>query len=180
MLLPGFAQRLTDELKVISDGSDCSAVTRVALYASFEDDANQDGFPDAVADAVLKSYLQVSSFKIASPPLEGEGSIALNTNTIGSFFPSRNSEIYASEDVLIVAGRGYHRDEATRSWGQSTYFLSYKLHDDGSTPTGLAIGKVPGYLLKQFSMVGSTKQKLAHFINTSDVFFFCVLSLGRT
>ena len=152
LILPGFAQRLTEELKVIRGGTDCSAVTCVALYASVEDNDNtQDGFPDSVASALLMSYLQVSSFEIASPPKEERSSLA--PKTIGSFFPSSNSEIYASEDVLIVAGRGYYRDTFTKSWGESTYFLSYKLHDDGSMPTGLAIGKAPGYLLNQFSMV---------------------------
>ena len=131
-------------------------MTRVALFASV-DDTNQDDFQDSVASAILRSYLQVSSFQIAPSPQKGEGSLALNT--MGSFSPSTNSEIYSSEDVLVVAGRGYHHDAVTLSWGQSTYFLAYKLHSDGSAPTGLGLSSVPGYLLNQFSMVGTLNKK---------------------
>ena len=143
LILPGFAQRLTEELKVIHGGTDCSAVTCVALHASVEDNDNtQDGFPDSVASALLMSYLQVSSFEIASPPKHYW--LLLSIIEFGDKCIRR---------CLIVAGRGYYRDTFTKSWAGSTYFLSYKLHDDGSMPTGLAIGKTPGYLLNQFSMV---------------------------
>ena len=149
LVVPTFAQRLADELKGISGGNDCSAVSQLVLFASAENDINQDGVPDSLKSdiSVLRSYLQVSSFVIAPPSQQMQ---ALTVNTAGSFFPSVDTELYASENVLVVAGRGYHCN--TRSWGQSTYFFAYQLRND-TAPKGLGMSIVPGYLLNQFSMV---------------------------
>ena len=51
----------------------------------------------------------------------------------------------------MASGRGYVR-RSSRSWDDSTYLLTFALSSDGSAPTGRAIGRVPGYLLNQFSV----------------------------
>lgn len=70
---------------------------------------------------------------------------------IRSFFPSSHSEIYASKDFIVASGRGYVR-RTSRSWDESTYLLTFGLSSNGTAPSGRAIGRVPGYLLNQFSV----------------------------
>lgn len=68
-----------------------------------------------------------------------------------SFFSTSHSDIYASKDFIVASGRGYVR-RSSRSWDGSTYLLTFGLSSHGSAPTGRAIGRVPGYLLNQFSV----------------------------
>lgn len=149
-LLPGFAKQLTEELRGASGSGDCSAVTRLALYVS--GDGLGEDYPSSViisnGDAI-QSYIQVSSFAIATPKNK-EGRVALNPSLSSSLFPSTDLELYSSKDVLIVAGRGYHYTRRRRTFSESTFFLSFRL---SSAPTGLAIGRAPGHLLNQFAMV---------------------------
>ena len=75
----------------------------------------------------------------------------LYSSAIRSFFPSSHSEIYASNDFIVASGRGYVR-RTSRSWDDSTYLLKFGLSSNGTAPSGRAIGRVPGYLLNQFSV----------------------------
>jgi len=168
-----FAKRLIDELKQLSgtegvDAGDCSGATRVAMFASDEggdaedgdadEDGTERGWPDALSSGgVLNSYLQVNTFDMNLAPNWNavdfsEGSPPLVMKTAGSFFPSSWSEIYASEDVIVASGRGYNRRPFARTWDESTYLLTFELNADGSAPSGRAIGRVPGYVLNQFSL----------------------------
>jgi len=149
-VLHRFSTQMVEELVTNSGGKDCSAVIRVALYASGGADVNRDGLPDTITSGgILRSYIQTFSFDISAG--HDTESLGLDTKAAGSFFPSGSSEVYASKDVIIAAGRGYHR-HPEGSWSQSTYFLAYKLQADGSAPSGLSIGSAPGYVLNQFSM----------------------------
>ena len=51
----------------------------------------------------------------------------------------------------MASGRGFRR-RSSQGWDESTYLLTFGLSSDGSAPTGRAIGRVPGYLLNQFSV----------------------------
>ena len=150
-LLRGFAKQLTEELRGGSGGGDCSAVTKLALYVSGDDLG--DDFPPSVMSYgnIIQSYVQVSSFVIATPKNK-EGSVALNPSFSSSIFPSKNLEIYSSKNVLVIAGRGYHYDRRRRAFAESTYFLSFRLQDNASSPSPVGLASAPGYLLNQFSM----------------------------
>lgn len=153
-LLPGFAKQLTEELRGSNGSGDCSAVTRLALYVS--GDGLGDDYPSSVISNgnIIQSYIQVSSFAISTPKNRG-GDVTMNPSLSSSLFPSTNLELYSSKDVLVVSGSGYHHYASRRrsTFSSSTYFLSFRLHDDASAPTGLAIGRAPGHLLNQFAMV---------------------------
>ena len=151
-LLRGFAKQLTEELRGGSGSGDCSAVTRLALYVSGDDLG--DGYPSSVISNgnIIQSYVQISSFPIATPKNE-KGSVDLNPSLSSSIFPSTNIEVYSSKNVLVVAGRGYHYARGRRTFAESTYFLSFRLDASSPSPAGLA--NSPGYLLNQFAMVSS-------------------------
>lgn len=145
-LLRGFAKQLTQELR---GSGDCSAVTKLALYISGDDLG--DNFPSFVTSYgnIIQSYVQVSSFPIARRK-NREGSVALNPSLSSSIFPSTNLEIYSSKNVLVIAGRSYAR--RLRTFTPSTYFLSFRLQEDASSPSPAGLATTPGYLLNQFSM----------------------------
>eukprot|EP00586_Coscinodiscus_wailesii_P001976 CAMPEP_0172482624 /NCGR_PEP_ID=MMETSP1066-20121228/9124_1 /TAXON_ID=671091 /ORGANISM="Coscinodiscus wailesii, Strain CCMP2513" /LENGTH=809 /DNA_ID=CAMNT_0013245885 /DNA_START=34 /DNA_END=2463 /DNA_ORIENTATION=- len=72
----------------------------------------------------------------------------------GAFFPTKSLDIYASKDYLVLAGRGSLRIPETFSFLDYTYLLQFQLDRDSAaaTATPVAIGKVPGYFLNQFSI----------------------------
>jgi len=146
-----FARRLSKELNTLGGTEDCSGVSRVALFASNEETTNDfDAWPSAIiSGGVLNSYIQVATFDVSSNPVEAG---SLEMQTAGSFFPSSWSQVYASQDVMVLAGRGYNRRRSSRSFDEYTHLLAFKLNPDGSAPSGLATGRVPGYLLNQFSL----------------------------
>mmetsp|Transcript_18794 Transcript_18794/g.54119 ORF Transcript_18794/g.54119 Transcript_18794/m.54119 type:complete len:990 (+) Transcript_18794:107-3076(+) len=147
-----FARKLLSELQEIGGTEDCSGVTRVALFASSEENNNNfDEWPDSIlSSGVLSSLLQVGTFDMSSNPLQE--STTLQMKTAGSFFPSSWAEIYASQNTMIISGRGYNRRNQSRTFEEYTHLLALQLNEDGSAPSGHAIGMVPGYLLNQFSM----------------------------
>ena len=148
-LLEGFANQLTEELRGRNERGDCSAITRLALYVS--GDELGDDYPSSVIwnGNIIQSYVQISSFDIAT---RGNVSVDLNTSLASSIFPSSNLEIYSSKNVTVVAGRGHRYSKRRRSYSDSTYFLSFRLHDDASPPSPIGLASAPGNLLDQFSM----------------------------
>lgn len=162
-LLRGFANQLTEELR---GGGDCSAVTKLALYVS--GDQLGDEFPSFLTSYgnIIQGYVQVSSFAIAKPK-NREGSVALNPSLSSSIFPSTNLEIYSSKNVLVIAGRGYTK--RLRTFVPSTYFLSFRLQNDASSPSPAGLGSAPGYLLNQFSM--ASINPCAHVLDSCAMFY---------
>ena len=148
-LLRGFAKQLTEELRGGSGSGDCSAVTRLALYVSGDDLG--DDYPSSIISNgnIIQSYVQISSFPIATPQNE-KGSVDLNPSLSSSIFPSTNIEVYSSKNFLVVAGRGYHYARRRRTFAESTYFLSFRL--DASSPSPVGLASAPGHLLNQFAM----------------------------
>jgi len=128
--LPKFAKQLMAELLGDADNfgvvEDSSCNNFLKLFSN--DGSN-----------ILSSFAQVNSFNMHSTISRQMQKMS------GVFMPSSDLEIYASNEMLIFAGRIWDKGSS------STFLVGFDLQANG-VPIPSATGKVPGYLLNQFSI----------------------------
>jgi hypothetical protein len=115
----------------------CNHIVQISLFQSAESNTT---IPNSFwTSGVVGSYGEITTLDMSA---------ASPTNVTGMFLPnSWGTQVYASQDYLVLATRGhsYSQDD----WEESTFLMTFTL---GSRAQGHSIGKVPGFLLNQFSM----------------------------
>jgi Beta propeller domain len=108
----------------------CDSVQQITLFQ------NMDGF--LPYGRVVESIATVTGFDVKKP----------STTTVSSrVMPTSNWNLYTSTSTLVLAAEGAWIGDDVQP---ETFILAYKLADAKATPIG--VGKIPGYLLNQFSI----------------------------
>lgn len=103
-------------------------------------DKDENGkFPDHGTD-LLNGFAKTISFDVNN----------VEPKISGAFLSSYGLEVYANEGFLVFASNGYSYDKETSVFKDYTYLVQFGLDEAMSSP--IAIGKVPGYFLNQFSI----------------------------
>jgi len=121
----------------------------------------------------LQNFVQLTSFDV------NQGSMAgIKSSTSGSFVAESSPQVYAIEDKLVLACRGYRYDLMSgndASYNEYTNLITFDL--SGAVATPKSIGEVDGYFNDQYSMdyydgffrIATTNgQKWASSVNNTD------------
>lgn len=99
-------------------------------------------------NSLIESFIQVTTLDMSST--------TQSSTSISLFSPSSyGTNIYASSNILLISTQGYqyhHFRSRNSDWKQTTYILAFTLGSDGSSAQERGMGKVPGYILNQWSM----------------------------
>jgi len=116
-------------------------------------------------EEVLVSFVQILSFN-GSDVLTGQD---VTLNRAGTFLPTWSTDLYAANDIFVVAGQAYRHENATdvtnvtdingeieigrigQVASEYTFVITFDLDDDGQA-TPAAAGEVEGSTQGQFSM----------------------------
>jgi Beta propeller domain len=109
---------------------DCKSMQQITLFQN-TDDFHPYG-------QVGESIATVTGFNVKNPTV---------TSVTSRVMPTSYWNMYASASTLVLAAEGYWIGDEME---QETYVLAYELANAKATPVGF--GKIPGYLLNQFSM----------------------------
>ena len=141
-----FVSRLLAELSM-STGS----FPNVANLNLLTDDASgADGFESIIfGEGYANSMVQLTSFDMSQTPAAADRS-ELEVEITCQFLPTSWGEVYSANDMLIVAGQGYHFDRVLGASEDMTYLFGFSL--DGIYTNPAMSGKVPGYLLNPYSI----------------------------
>ena len=132
--IPQFVSSFVKEIE------DCSSLSGLELFQ------NTNTSLDFTTNGVLQSMATIYSWDV-NDPLDVKYSISRRV------LPSNNWQIYASQDFLVISSEGWfthQRQSGAMESSEETYLLTYKL--DGAKTKPHAMGRVPGYVLNQFSM----------------------------
>jgi len=157
-VIPSFVDGIIDELAKRRDGGtlgSCADIVPLAVYQSGQLDPTANNWWDS---GVLSGLIEISSFDVAAAPVPASTSspdAKLPTQTTTVFIPSPwSTTMYATTDKLFLGTIGYDEHEELE-YIESTYILELDLATAGgvvSPAQAVAVGKVAGTLLNQFSM----------------------------
>ena len=112
-----------------------------------DDTSGVDGFESIIfGEGYANSMVQLTSFEMSQTSEDNE----LAAEITCQFLPTSWGEIYSADDMLIVAGQGYHFDPSLGASEDMTYLFGFSL--DGVYTDPAISGKVPGYLLNPYSV----------------------------
>jgi len=118
----------------------CASLQQVVLWQSSGDAAALN------FASIMETLSSVYSFSIKDNETALE-----NIHQTSMLLPTRNWQVYASLDRLVVASEGWFVVDDNESMAlQQTYLVTYQL--DAATATPYSLSTVPGYMLNQFSM----------------------------
>ena len=145
-----FADELLADIKAARNDDTCAGFVRLSsLQSSQKTTAGSDTTTSAQLDftgnGVMSSMGLITSFNMTAD-LVTDG-IQLSSSAM--MLPTSSWTVYASQEKLILAGQGWQEDTEGR-WGEETYLIGYTL--DGASSRAQSIGRVPGYVLNQFSL----------------------------
>lgn len=147
-LIPQFAKQIVAELLGnTQDGSLNDSKCRQIVGLSLMRTGNsQDDLPDFTSGSgILNSFVQTTSFDMMASAL------ALSESVSGAFLPSAATDLYVSEEAMIITGQGWANSDASSStWQEHTFLMGFDVTGSAAVPKFL--GRVPGYLLNQFSL----------------------------
>lgn len=145
--LPKFAKQLMVELfgekennGAIDDNS-CKNIVQLSLMQT-GDNADKTSDPTS-GSGVLNAFAQVLSFDMHSTLFYKNMGIA------GAFLPTKNLDVYANDDMLILGGRGWTYTNSY-DWREYTYLMGFEYQNGIAKPS--SVGSIKGYTLNQFSM----------------------------
>lgn len=150
-LVGSFVTQLVSELSITKRELPRIAKLRLPIDTS----SNVKGLENVLfAEGYANSIVQITSFHMnperrlmpASNEIEGE----IELQQTVQFLPNAWAEIFATEEMIIVAGQGYdfHRGQDA----SEDMTILYAFDVDGTMATPLANGKVPGSLLNRYSL----------------------------
>ena len=97
----------------------------------------------------LQNFVQLTSFDVEQGSMAG-----IKSSAAGAFIAAYSPEMYATEDTLVLANRGYWFDPSAEngagSYSEYTYLMTFDLA--GAVATPHSVGEVDGYLNNQFSI----------------------------
>ena len=146
--IPNFVNQLMNDLRI--DGV-MPSLTRIN---SFDDGDGVNLAPWVYLDGYLNTVVQVHSFHVAA----GTGARrhlqdtpALTALSVsGTILPTYNPQVYATENIMIIASSGSGYSEARESMVEMTYLMSFLLV--GATSEPYTIGSFLGNIINQYSM----------------------------
>jgi len=148
-LIPSFSEQLLSQ--ICDDTVVCPThFTAPSMFSS-----GASGNEDIVwGNGIIDQYAAIHSMNVldidAMPDYVNE-EMNMPMNVSSAFFPSGSVLTYASENVLVLGGRGYSFDPEFGASVEQTYLLGFQFKSDGTTvPFGHT--SLPGYLLSQFSL----------------------------
>jgi hypothetical protein len=105
------------------------------------------------AEGYANSMVMITSFQLRSGrrllPLDNETETEIELQQSIQFLPNEWAEVYATEELIVVAGLGYDFDSKKRASEDMTILYSFK--GDGTMTIPIATGLVPGSLLNRYS-----------------------------
>jgi len=144
-----------------TDGKDCKDFVKISLMQPINQENNFDTTINY--NGILNGVAQVMSFDMshddADNTLEESATAGAVMKTpfslSGAFLPSSYIKTYASNDLLVLAGQGWHTSSNSDDGGyeQYTYLIGFSLATGAAgAAVPLATGIVNGYLLNQFAL----------------------------
>jgi hypothetical protein len=115
----------------------------IAKLSSYQNGKSDDDVDWTDLQGTLNGFVRVTSFNITS---------GLNdtASTSAAFVPTAHADVYATEDMLFLGGRGWAANPEDASRSQDvTYITAFRF--SGASATLNATGFVPGYTINQFS-----------------------------
>jgi len=158
-IIPGFVDRMMEELLEGDTGGTCAHVARVAMFQTGDIDDKAMHWWD---DGIFQGVAQVTSVDLDLPPMptEGEGDAdadaepTLAVDKSIAFTPSAwGATVYASQNKLFLAVEGYDQHPRSRSgYVESTFLYGFSLNGGEGAAKATMVGKALGTALNQFSM----------------------------
>lgn len=115
----------------------------IAKLSSYQNGKSDDDVDWTSLQGTLNGFVRVTSFNITS---------GLNdtASTSAAFVPTAHADVYATEDMLFLGGRGWAANPEDESRSQDvTYITAFRF--SGASATLNATGFIPGYTINQFS-----------------------------
>ena len=157
--------------QLVSEIDDCSTMQQIALWQNTADVVL--GFSHQ-----LESLVHVHAFAV---PSAGPASIV----TRSMFLPSSNSNVFASQNYLVIAGEAYNVNFMTENGDgvedktaeEQSIVVVYQLQ--GPSIAKVMFGQVPGYALNQFSMDQVRQLKNPPGIDTAEADYLRIATCTR-
>ena len=151
--IPRFATALAEDLSV-STGS----LPKISRFSMMVDGVSGvPGFENALLrDGVVNSMAQITSFNMdeadsdSIPDTSTNGEPSLDVSITCQFLSSYWSQVYATGDMIILAGQGSRFVPSLEASEQATFLFGFGL--DGVETTPDISGVVPGSLLSPYSI----------------------------
>jgi len=147
--------------EIENDKSSCNGIVRIFQqhkdFPKSTTDDDDDTWFMTDPDDVLTSFVHIVSFT-GSDVLTGND---VTLNRAGTFLPTYRTQLYAANDLLVIAGTGYRNDNVTKLTDKGknqngqvaseyTFVITFELDGRGTTPA--AAGEIEGSADGQFSM----------------------------
>lgn len=138
-VIPQFVERLTSELMV---GGSFPKLFKLSLFQGDTSGTSLDQL--LYGEGLINTAMLVHSFDVQNIGAK------LVENIAGAFVPSFWAQVYASADILLLAGQGWHYDPDTFTSYESTYLTSFVLNEATALPH--AVGEVRGNVLNSYAI----------------------------
>ena len=131
-LIPSFADQL---LSQICADTTLTCPTQFLPPSMFSNEASESD--DIIwGNGIIDQYAAIHSMNVLDIDsmqdyVNEEMSMPMTVSS--SFFPSGSVVTYASEDVLVLGGRGYSFDSGFAANVEQTYLLGFQFNSDGTT-----------------------------------------------
>jgi len=155
-----YAKSLVQEIMGVGSDGGCKTFVKISLMQPIGGDGldlsmNYNGILNGIAQ-VVSFDMNHDEATIDELFIDEKGEVVMSTpiSRSGAFLPTSYINTYASADMLVLAGQGWHESIDNDGYEEYTYLIGFGLSSSTSTipATPLATGIVNGYLLNQFAL----------------------------